>query len=533
MKIRIEMLAVVLALVGSIPTMLLAAERSNPSRTASSADDLSQLATELAEQAARLQQMQASLAESQRPESRRSDSQTTSVRWLTEASNQNEFVVSDEAAMVEPQVTGITQTAAVAPRPAALAYRAGLSAAGNTSASRVIQAQANEEVLSLSNATPSHADSGNIPNPAATEATWGAPVYNCPDSCCGDTCCDACAQGCCDSCCGVGCGCQRCCRRPCTIVAGTEAVFLAPTINGNRVSYIFQEDVTPSSVAFGPLWDDAAVDDFYVAPRIWLGVQGCKWGVLGRYFHMRVGENDFDPYNPWGQYGDHSFNANSIFEAYYTDIVLTRNFCLHGCKGQFEFGARYALIEHHESVYGRSDNIQTADPNGIDGLLTGGARANRRAHGTGLVFGLNARKPLFCNSCAHWFYSAQGSVLWGCNHNDVETDASVAILPTGAVVGSAGTINGAQSVVDDDLFIGQFQTGIQWDFALRCLPAKAFFRTAFEYQYWDASSGYAAAGSQAGVQINGTENHVVNTFAEAPGLIVDMYGLSIGTGFTW
>ena len=52
-----------------------------------------------------------------------------------------------------------------------------------------------------------------------------------------------------------------------------------------------------------------------------------------------------------------------------------------------------------------------------------------------------------------------------------------------------GPSTGLQPESSDDLFIGEVQAGIEWDFALRCLPAKAFFRTAFEYQYWDGSSG--------------------------------------------
>jgi hypothetical protein len=86
--------------------------------------------------------------------------------------------------------------------------------------------------------------------------------------------------------------------------------------------------------------------------------------------------------------------------------------------------------------------------------------------------------------------------------------------------------------VSDDLFIGEIQVGIEWDFALRCLPAKAFFRTAFEYQYWDASTGSAASGSFARVDVN-SNTYQATTGSSAPGLIVDFVGLSVGTGFTW
>ena len=210
---------------------------------------------------------------------------------------------------------------------------------------------------------------------------------------------------------------------------------------------------------------------------------------------------------------------------------MTRNFCLHGCKNQFTFGARYALIEHHEAIYGRSI---TDEGSPDEGLLEGYARRNRQAHGTGLTMSLNGRKPLFCNSCAHFFYNVRSSILWGCTHNEVESETS-AIASGGAVVAAAGSIDTATAIVDDDLFIGEVQVGLEWDFALRCLPAKAFFRTAFEYQYWDASRGLAASGSFAGIDapLGASPDFQVTTGSAAPGLIVDFVGLTVGTGFTW
>ena len=113
----------------------------------------------------------------------------------------------------------------------------------------------------------------------------------------------------------------------------------------------------------------------------------------------------------------------------------------------------------------------------------------------------------------------------------MESWADVTVVSP-ATVADAGSIDGATVVVIDDLFIGEIQVGIEWDFALRCLPARAFFRTAFEYQYWDASTGLAASGSFAGLSTGG-DTYQATTGSSAPGLIVDFVGLSIGTGFTW
>ena len=342
---------------------------------------------------------------------------------------------------------------------------------------------------------------------------WGEPVI-------GGGCCDSCCSGCCDSCCG----CRPCCP-PKIMVVGVEAVFLSPDINGTPVNYLYEDFTTPETVQFGPAHNNADLDDFYGAPRIWAGIQGCRWGIVGRYFHLRAGEHDHDRFDTTivPPPTEHSYDVNSILEAYYADIELTRNFCLHGCKNQFTFGARYAALEHHESLFARS-NVDV-------GILDAYARRNRTADGTGLTFSLNGRKPLFPCSCAHWFYNARGSVLWGESELSVESQAN-ATATSGSLTGNSGAINGADVlVIDDDLFIAEFQVGLQWDFALRCLPAKAFFRTAFEYQYWDASTGIAGSASFAG--IDSTSDYQVTAGSTAPGLIVDFVGLSIGSGFTW
>jgi len=383
------------------------------------------------------------------------------------------------------------------------------------------RAYANEDSASPGNAELQDfaADYNGTENPAA----WNNPVLE------GDICTDTC----CDISCDPGCCCGQCCPpRRRIVIAGTEAVFLSPDINGGRVSFIFNEyEPTTSTSHYGPAQDHADINDFYIAPRLWVGIQGECWGVVGRYFHLRAGEHDHDPSIPANRGSqtpiyDQGFDGNSLLEAYYADLELTRNFCLHGCKNQFSFGVRYADLEHHESIVGM---VETED-----GLINGGARANRRAYGTGLTFGLNGRKPLFCNSCAHWFYNVRSSVLWGCTRNEAETWAEAIVLDN-SVTALAGSKDGAISANNDDLFIGEVQLGLEWNFAMRCLPAKSFFRLAAEYQYWDSSIGHAGSGSFSGFENTNTSTARVigNTLADAPGLLVNMYGFHVGTGFTW
>lgn len=474
----------------------------NPEET--SPAELSKLAAELAETAARL----AALEESQHAGDGPSTGESrTTVRWLTdqEASAAEGESVKSELFAEAPKVLQV----GLAPRPAVRAFQDGPIALAAPTNSTIIRVQATDDTLA------------DAPEPTP----WGDPVVtgdSCSDTCC-DTCCgDACCDTCCDTCCDVKCKPRR------ILVVSTEVVFLDADINGNRISYLFDDFIAEEGVGFGPAFGDAAIDDFYVAPRLTVGIQGERWGIQGRYFHMRVGEHAHDSILPEGAFPLDSFDVNSIFEAYYTDIELTRNFCIHGCKNQFSFGARYAAIEHHESLYARSfsDAADINDPNAP--LIVGYGRSNREAYGTGMTFGLTGRKPLFCNSCANWFYSARGSILWGPTRNEVETEARAS--GPGA---SAASIDGATVLIDDDLFIGELQAGLEWDFALRCLPAKAFFRAAFEYQYWDASSGFVAATSFAGVDDASTVDWQGTVNAEAPGLIVDLLGFHIGTGFTW
>ncbi len=540
--------AIFLVLSGSIANSVLQAETVSDAQQAfvtdrvdqseSASEKLKKVTAELVEAEARLQDVQQQSAiemplASSNEQLAAADFSKTTVRWLGTAGKESSppEKSSDETLVVaSPEVV---QLSANALRSEADQSPTAFVAPGNSS---ILRAQANEEIIYSARAIHSEASQEGLfaQGPGRTdssnygegiETTRGQPVstfQGCDSGCC--------LQGC-DG--GAACACGRCRRRR-TIVVSTEAVFLGADINGNRVNYLFDDFTIPVTHHFGPAYDNAELDDFYMVPRISLGVQGECWGVVGRYFHMRAGEHDQDIYDPHNAppigISDQGFDANSLFEAYYTDLELTRNFCLNGSKNQFTFGARYALIQHDESIVGMSNTYATgAVPQGI---LSGGARAQRQAHGTGITFGLNGRKPLFCNSCAHWFYNVRSSILWGCTHNNVETWAQAVSLPGQGVPANAGSKDGALVAVNDDLFIGEVQLGIEWDFALRCLPAKSFFRIAGEYQYWDASSGFAASGSFAGYG-DPTATSLVNTNAQAPGLLVDLYGLSVATGFTW
>jgi hypothetical protein len=194
---------------------------------------------------------------------------------------------------------------------------------------------------------------------------------------------------------------------------------------------------------------------------------------------------------------------------------------------QAAVGVRHAEIEHNEALWGLA--------NTDEGLLTGFARANRLSRGTGLQFGLYGRRPIFPCSCVHWFYNARWSALWGPTQTSVETFASVQTNPDPNLSGSAASVNGAYTSVDDTLFIGEIQLGLEWDYCLRCIPANAFFRAAIEYQRWDGGQGFSASQSFAGATIitDVDPTSIITANASAAEPQMDLFGISLGTGLTW
>jgi hypothetical protein len=213
------------------------------------------------------------------------------------------------------------------------------------------------------------------------------------------------------------------------------------------------------------------------------------------------------------------FSMNRL-EAYTIDLEITRRFCLHDCWMQGSVGVRHAEIEHAESLTGTA---LASEAN-----LFGYAEADRYTRGTGIVLGWYGRKPIYPCSCVHWYYNLRWSALWGPTQTAVETGATV--LATG---GNAGSVNGAATCVDDNLFIGEVQLGLEWNYALKCLPANAFFRAGIEYQRWTGGIGYSESGSFAGLEVNNEFTTVGSTFASAAAPELDLIGITLGSGLTW
>ena len=333
---------------------------------------------------------------------------------------------------------------------------------------------------------------------------------------------------------GEYCGCDTCCppQRMLFWTAGVEATFLNPDLNESVAEFGFA-DFTTDTVRYSST-NDVDVDSFYLAPRVWIGVQGCKWGANLRYFHLNAAEAGYDPIlGSNGQWDgpdcgipDFGYSSSNQLEAYAIDLEITRRVCLHDCAMLFSMGVRHASLSQDEMIAGAG----LTD----DSMVMGFANAHRESRGTGLVFGWYGRRPIFPCSCVHWFYNARFSSVWGPTQTASETGVMLAVSdPDAGVIGNAGSVNNASTYVDDTMFIGEIQLGLEWMYGLRCLPANAFFRAAVEYQRWDGGRGFTAAGSFAGAEIDDEPTTFTEAFASATEPQLDLVGFTIGTGLTW
>jgi hypothetical protein len=128
--------------------------------------------------------------------------------------------------------------------------------------------------------------------------------------------------------------------------------------------------------------------------------------------------------------------------------------------------------------------------------------------------------------------------LWGPTETAAETGVMATLTSTDPdAVAAAGSVNGASTAVDDNLFIGEIQLGLEWDYALRCMPANAFCRVAVEYQRWSGGMGYSEANSFAGTGIDDGSGVVQASLGDALAIAdapeLDLVGLAVSTGLTW
>jgi hypothetical protein len=256
-------------------------------------------------------------------------------------------------------------------------------------------------------------------------------------------------------------------------------------------------------------------DAFTLSPRIAVGVQGECWGLVARYWHLGTGDLDSDFAFVTGE----GASATSCFKAETFDLEVTR-LLEQRCNGtmlQVSGGVRYAQLR------------QGADLNfsetGETGFYQTGVLTKNEFSGAGFTLALQGLRPVNC-SCFNLFYSVRGSLMFDPHQTDY-----VATRADWTAVAPGHAFNDAVADSNATLFIGELQVGGQWNLALKCVPANAFVRVAFEYQYWCVSNGaYAAAYSYAG-PVGGPVGFAAG---ESSGdTHVNMVGLNVGTGLTW
>jgi hypothetical protein len=255
-------------------------------------------------------------------------------------------------------------------------------------------------------------------------------------------------------------------------------------------------------------------DDFTLSPRITLGVQGECWGFVVRYWRLQTGDLDSDFAFRTGE----GAGSASCFKAETLDLEVTRLLtrCENGATWQVSGGVRYAqLLEGAELSFSET---------GAGGYYQDAVLARHDFSGAGLTVALQGVRPVNCNF--NLFFSLRGSIMFDANASDY-----VATRADWSGVGPAHAFNAAVSEGNANLFIGELQVGGQWNLALRCMPANAFVRVAFEYQYWCTSGdGFAAAYSFAG-PVEGPVGYSAGL--SSGDSHVNLVGFNVGTGLTW
>lgn len=338
----------------------------------------------------------------------------------------------------------------------------------------------------------------DAPTPPAPEGeTVESPILGAPG--CGD--------------CGA---CESCCTPGFQWIVGVEATFFWPQFNRdlleNTLSNALGTQTTLSTTSNG-----SAEGTLLAAPRITFGLQGERWGLVGRYWYASTWASGFAPAVPDDpSYGLVAFDG---LRAYTADLEVQRRFCLMNWDTYGFLGVRYASVNNDRTL------IST---NSFDGpSLSAASFAAQQFNGAGMTFGLMATRPIWCDdSPLKMFVANRYSLLWG--------NGSVAAQTTATSIDALDTLtstNGAAARGNGDMFIIELQLGLQWEACLKCLPGRFFLRSAIEYQYWDVNTG-AQADSFSFVDVSTTETGATAS-ASAGNMLFDLIGFNIGAGIMY
>lgn len=312
-----------------------------------------------------------------------------------------------------------------------------------------------------------------------------------------------------------GCG-----RRP-HWFGGVEATFLNIIARtGGLITLSFNDNTTVGTeIAFR---DGNGLEDVVgFAPRIWVGRQiGEKWGVAGRFWSLNqtyAARPDLVPgTTPLPTFG--TYVGNDKVHLHNVSVEAIRSFRHRAWKIDGILGVCQANIEVESAIH--AFGVITTG-NFVNVNLSNGCNFD----GAGLVGGLTARRQIG-DSPISFYFSGRASHLWGTSDSFGRSAGAVADSPSAPLVGAA-TVTRNNAVAELD--IAEIQLGAQWDHELRRLPMNAFFRVAYEFQYWDIE-GPPTGGAGFGGAIG---NLTTNSFSSAGLGRATLNGASIGAGFSW
>lgn len=309
-----------------------------------------------------------------------------------------------------------------------------------------------------------------------------------------------------------------CCCCESGLFGGVEATFLAP-LNEPTQTVVLQDQVTNESHVCE---SDAGLG---LGVRTWLGLQRCGWGFRGTFWHFEGDHTEVEPSVP--------VKTPTCVSAFnldldVLDIEVTQKMCFHCWQVYTSFGGRYAHLERSSTVVGFGTLGNNVD-------LVGLAIGANELEGCGFTFAIGAEKPLGCCFCGwNLFWNFRGSCLRADTKAYALTDANaVTIQPIGQA--SAHSRDEAFAGKEaQDVFIAEFQAGLQYERCLCCVPATLFFRAVLEYQHWQTGDVTAQTGSFAFLA-GGPPAFGGRVDASANGHDGDLtlFGVSVSAGLTY
>lgn len=304
--------------------------------------------------------------------------------------------------------------------------------------------------------------------------------------------------------------------------AGAEVSVLDIHARSGGLITLSQSDTTAPGVSTAAYMDGNGLESIGFAPRMLLGRKfGPNWAIQGRYWSLSKSLTHSPDGNPNIPSTGENFSTTyeiDQFQAYLIDLEAVYSLTYDEWQLDTFLGARHASYNTESLIHtfgvfttGNFTNLLLSNGNGFDG--------------TGATFGFTIRRPLYFPH-TYAFFSARGSAMQGHTDSYGRSAGAVASSPSAPLVGAA-TVR--REDADAELYIGEFQLGVEWEYRLKCLPAYVFLRTSYEYQDWNIM-GKPTGGAGFGGTIG---ELTTNSFASAGLGDIQLQGVTFATGLTW